>query len=116
MSRLYTWARIGGHRYLYVDRYLSLSFAVMKKKCKVRSCGGLRGGVVVRIGGVVVRKGGVVVRIGGVEVRKGGVVFLWSMSLPLDRPSRGFESWPGRASPQCGLRGGRSHCNTLQIT
>ena len=54
MSRLYTWARIGGHRYLYVDRYLSLSFAVMKKKCKVRSCGGLKGGVVVRIGGVVV--------------------------------------------------------------
>ena len=32
----------------------------------------------------------------------------WSSARP------GFESRPG-ASPPCGLRGGRSHCNTVQI-
>ena len=33
--------------------------------------------------------------------------------MPLDRPSRVRIS--ARASPQCGLKGGRSHCNTVQI-
>ena len=37
-------------------------------------------------------------------VDKGGV--------PLDRPSRVQVSARG-ASPQCGLRGGRAHCNTV---
>ena len=35
---------------------------------------------------------------------------MWRSSGQITRS--GFESWPG-ASPQCGLRGGRSHCDTV---
>ena len=72
-------------------------------------CGGLVvrcGGLVVRCSGLVVRCGGLVVRCGGLEVRCGGLV----VSVPATRSARpGFESRPV-ASPQSGLRGGRSLC------
>ena len=78
------------------------------------------------------RCGGLARRCGGLERRCGGLVKeVWSASkevwwaskevwwasgespcLWIARP--GFDSRPG-ASLQCGLRGGRLHCNTVQI-
>ena len=59
-----------------------------------------------RCGGLVVRCGGLVVRCGGLVVRCGGLV----VHVPATRSTRPrFESRPG-ASPQSGVRGGRSLC------
>ena len=61
----------------------------------------------------------VIRRRGGLGRRRGGLVkeAWWSRGSVLSCPCLwaarpGFESRP-RASPQCGLRGGRSHCNTV---